>query len=77
MENKRKWYTPEEVRMVVYDGLISVSTIRNMCIRGEIPCERLGGAVDVNGKPRRRRFLIPVSFVLEMQAKAERKSRAV
>lgn len=70
--SNRKWYTPEEVRMIVYDGLISVSTVRNMCNRGEIPCERVGGAVDANGAPRRRKFLIPVSFVKEMLAKAGR-----
>lgn len=74
MEKKRLWYTPEEIRVIVFDGLVSVSTIRNMCIRGEIPSERLGSAVDADGKPRRRKFLIPSSFVVEMQAKSEGKS---
>ena len=68
---ERKWYTPEEVRSIVYDGLVSIGTIRNMCARGEIPCERLGGTTDKDGKPVRRRMLIPASFVREMQLKAE------
>ena len=69
--SERKWYTPEEVREIVYDGLISIGTVRNMCIRGDIPCERLGSAVDKDGKPTRRRILIPASFVREMKLKAE------
>ncbi len=70
---ERKWYTPEEVREIVYDGLVSIGTIRNMCIRGEIPCERLGSSVDKEGKPTRRRILIPASFVKEMKCRAEGK----
>ena len=70
---ERKWYTPEEVREIVNDGLVSIGTVRNMCIRGEIPCERLGSAVDKEGKPTRRRILIPASFVKEMQCRAEGK----
>lgn len=70
---ERKWYTPEEVREIVYDGLVSIGTVRNMCIRGEIPCERLGSTVDKEGKPTRRRMLIPASFVKEMQSRAEGK----
>ena len=68
---ERKWYTPEEVREIVYDGLISIGTVRNMCLRGDIPWERLGSAIDGEGKPTRRRMLIPASFVKEMQRKAE------
>ena len=70
---ERKWYTPEEVREIVYDGLVSIGTVRNMCIRGEIPCERLGSSVDKEGKPTRRRILIPASFVKEMKCRAEGK----
>lgn len=68
---ERNWYTPEEVRNIVYDGLISIGTVRNMCLRGDIPCERLGSAINQDGKPRRRRMLIPASFVRKMQRKAE------
>ena len=69
---ERKWYTPEEIRTIVYDDLVSIGTIRNMCLRGEIPCERLGSTVDKDGKPTRRRILIPAAFVREMQNKSER-----
>lgn len=68
---ERKWYTPEEIRTIVFDGLVSIGTVRNMCVRGDIPSERIGGAVDKNGKPTRRRILIPASFVKEMLKKSE------
>lgn len=69
-QNERKWYTPEEIRQIVFDGLVCISTVRNMCLRGDIPCIRIGGRTDVEGKPVRRRLLVPASYVKEMQDKS-------
>lgn len=68
MENKRKWFTPIEVQELVFDGLISLSTVQRMCRNGEIPCEKIGSSVTSDGRTRRK-FLIPASYVKEMIAK--------
>lgn len=69
MENKRKWFTPIEVQELVFDGLISLSTVQRMCRNGEIPCEKIGSSVTSDGRTRRK-FLIPASYVKEMIAKS-------
>ncbi len=46
---ERKWYTPEEVREIVYDGLISIGTVRNMCLRGDIPWKTVTNSIVIKG----------------------------
>ena len=41
-----------------------------MINRGEIPCLKVGSDTDAGGRPIRRRMLIPVSYVEEMERKA-------
>lgn len=67
---ERKWYTPAEVRTLVYDNLISVGTVRQMAARGDIPSERVGCDTDAGGRPIRRRILIPASFVIQKRRDA-------
>ena len=69
MLNNRKWFTPIEVREIVFDGLISLSTVQRMCRTGEIPCEKSGSSVTSDGRTRKK-FLIPASYVKEMIAKS-------
>lgn len=69
MKIDRKWFTPEEIQKIVFDGLISLSTVQRMCRNGEIPCEKIGSSVSSDGRTRRR-FLIPASYVKEMIAKS-------
>ncbi len=67
---ERKWFTPAEISQIVYEGHVSVGTVRQMINRGEIPCIKVGSDTDAGGRPVRRRMLIPVSFVREMERKA-------
>ena len=63
MEDKIKsCYTPEEIRMIVFAGTISLTTVRGAIHSGEIPHIRLG-------EGNRTKILIPGSYVREMQEK--------
>lgn len=64
---ERKWFTPAEIAKIVFEGHVSVGTVRAMVARGEIPCYKAGPDTDAGGRPVRRRILIPVSYVKEME----------
>ena len=68
---ERNWYTPEEVCEIAFDGLVTVTTIRNMVRRGEIPCQHIGDEMYGNTKRTRRRILIPASYVEDILRKAK------
>ncbi len=67
---KRKWYTPAEIAKIVFEGHITVGTVRQMVARGDIPCFKVGSDTDAGGRPVRRKILIPASYVLAMERKA-------
>ena len=69
-ELKRKWYTPAEVAKIVFEGHVTVGTVRQMVNRGDIPCFKVGCDTDAGGRPIRRKILIPASYVQEMERKA-------
>lgn len=69
-ETKRKWFTPAEISKIVFEGHVSVGTVRQMVARGEIPCFKVGSDTDAGGRPIRRRILIPLSYVQEMERRA-------
>ena len=69
-EIKRKWYTPAEIAKIVFEGHVTVGTVRQMINRGEIPCYKVGSDTDAGGRPIRRKMLVPASYVLEMERKA-------
>lgn len=60
---KRNFLTSAEVSEIVYDGLLSITTINTMIKRGKIPSEKLG-----------RKNLIPVSFARKMLGVEEKSS---
>jgi hypothetical protein len=61
-EKNKACYTPEEVRMLVFAGQVSLTTVRQAVHTGQIPSIRLGEGT-------RTKILIPGSYVRGMQGK--------
>ncbi len=63
MLNERNFISGQELRKVVFDNQISITTINSLINKGKIPAVKLG-----------RRNLIPVSYAIEQLGLSERRA---